>query len=61
MLPPPKAYGTGLGGVSIGLVAAAGGSPRSGILVVDILVIATSCLAILTAVGLSGRPHQASS
>jgi hypothetical protein len=29
--------------------------------VVDILVIATTGLAILTAIGLPGRPHQASS
>jgi len=56
-----SALGTGFGGVIIGLVAAAGGSPRSGILVVDILVIAAIGLAILTAVGLLDRPHQASS
>jgi MFS family permease len=53
-----SALGTGLGGVIIGFAAAAGGSPSSGIAVVDILVIAVTGLSILTAVRLPGRPHQ---
>ncbi len=53
-----SALGTGLGGVIIAFVAAAGGPPRSGIVVVDILVIAVTGLAILTAVGLPGRPRR---
>jgi MFS family permease len=56
-----SALGTGLGGAIIGWIAAAGGLPRSGIIVVDILVIAAIGLAILTAVGLPGRPQQVSS
>jgi MFS family permease len=56
-----SALGTGLGGAIIGLVAAAGGLPRSGIIVVDILVIFAIGFAILTAVGLPGRPQQVSS
>ena len=55
-----SALGTGLGGAIIALVTMPGGAPRSGILVVDILVIVVSDLALLTAVGLPGRPHQAS-
>ena len=53
-----SALGTGLGGVIIGFLAVAGGPPRSGIVVVDILVIVVTGFAILTAVGLPGRPHQ---
>jgi len=53
-----SALGTGLGGVIIAFVAAAGGPPRSGIVVVDILVIAVTGPAILTAVGLPGRPRR---
>jgi MFS family permease len=53
-----SALGTGLGGVIISFVTAAGGPPRSGIVVVDILVIVVTGFAILTAVGLPGRPHQ---
>jgi MFS family permease len=55
-----SALGTGLGGVIIAFVAVAagGGPPRSGIAVVDILVIVVTGFAILTAVGLPGRPHQ---
>ncbi len=56
-----SALGTGLGGVIISFVAAAGGPPRSGIVAVDILVIVVTGLAILAALGLPGRPHQASS
>jgi MFS family permease len=56
-----SALSTGLGGVIIGLVVMAGGSTRSGILAVDILVIAVVGLAILTAVRLPGRPIQVSS
>ncbi len=53
------AIGTGLGGVIIGFAAAAGGSPSSGITVIDIVVIAVTGLAILTAIRLPGRPQQA--
>jgi hypothetical protein len=53
-----SALGTGLGGVIVGLVAVAGGQPRSGILTVDILVIVVTGLAVLTAVGLPGPPVQ---
>jgi MFS family permease len=53
-----SALGTGLGGVIIAFVAATGGPPRSGIVIVDILVIAITGLAILTAGGLPGQPHQ---
>ena len=54
-----SALGTGLDGAIIGLVAAAGRLPHSGIIVVDILVIAVTGLAILTAVGLQCcRPYQ---
>jgi len=53
-----SALGTGLGGVIIAFVAAACGPPRSGIVVVDILVIVVTDLAILTAVGLPGRPRK---
>jgi MFS family permease len=56
-----SALGTGFGGVIIALAATAGASPRSGLMLVDILVIAIVGLAILTAVRLPGRPHQASS
>ena len=56
-----SALGTGLGGASIGLVAVIGGLPGTGIIAVDMLVIAVTGFAILTAVGLPGRPHQASS
>ena len=53
------AIGTGLGGVIIGFAAAAGSPPSSGITIVDIVVIAVTCLAILTAIRLPGRPQQA--
>jgi MFS family permease len=56
-----SALGTGLGGVIISFVAVTGGPPRSGIFVIDILVIAVTGLAILTAVGLPHRPPQRSS
>lgn len=55
------ALGTGLGGVIIGFVVAAGGSSSSGIIVIDIVVIAITVFAILTAIGLPGRPPQAPS
>ncbi len=55
-----SALGTGFGGVIIGLAAAAGRSPRSGLMLVDIVVIAVVDLAILTAVRLPGRPIRAS-
>jgi MFS family permease len=53
-----SALGTGLGGVIVAFAAAAGSSPRSGIAAVDILVIAITGLAILTATRLPGRPQQ---
>ena len=53
------ALGTGLGGVVIGFAAAAGSSPSAGISVVDLIVIAVTGLAILTAMRLPGRPSQA--
>jgi MFS family permease len=53
-----SALGTGLGGVIIAFAVAAGSSPRSGIAAVDILVIAITGLAILTATRLPGRPQQ---
>ncbi|HEX6553371.1 MAG TPA: MFS transporter [Ktedonobacteraceae bacterium] len=53
-----SALGTGLGGVIIAFTAATGSSPRSGIAAVDILVIAVTGLAILTAIRLPGRPRQ---
>jgi MFS family permease len=53
-----SALGTGLGGVIIGVAAAAGSSPSAGIAVVDILVIAVTGLSMLTAVRLPGRPHR---
>jgi MFS family permease len=53
-----SALGTGLGGVIIGFVTAAGGSTRSGIVVIDILVIAVTGIAILAAIGLPDRPQQ---
>ena len=52
-----SALGTGLGGVIIGFAAAAGSSPGSGIVVVDILFIAVIGITIQTAVGLPGRPQ----
>jgi MFS family permease len=56
-----SALGTGIGGVIIAFAVAARGSPVSGIIVVDILVIAVIGLAILAALGLPGRPRQTSS
>ena len=53
-----SALGTGLGGVIVAFAAAAGSSPSSGIAAVDILVIAITGLAILTATRLPGRPQQ---
>jgi MFS family permease len=53
-----SALGTGFGGVIVGLTAATGSSPGSGILAIDILVIAVTGIAILTAVRLPGRPQQ---
>jgi MFS family permease len=55
-----SALGTGLGGVIVGFAATTGSSPSSGIAAVDILVIAVTGLAILTAVRLPGRSKQAS-
>ena len=54
-----SALGTGFGGVIVGLTAATGSSPGSGILAIDILVIAVTGIAILTATRLPGRPQQA--
>jgi MFS family permease len=51
-----SALGTGLGGVIIGFAAAAGSSPSLGIMVVDIVVIVVTGVAMLTAIGLPGRP-----
>src|SRR5258708_3442975 len=51
------ALGTVLGGVIIAFAAAAGSLPRSGMSVVDILVIAITGIAILTAARLPGRPQ----
>src|SRR5437667_4934397 len=56
-----SALGTGLGGAIIGVVATKGGSPGTGIIAVDVLVIAVTGFAILTAIGLPGRPLQNSS
>ncbi len=56
-----SALGTGFGGVIVGLTAATGSSPGSGILAIDILVIAVTGIAILTAVRLPGRPQQTAS
>ncbi|GAC1348170.1 MAG: MFS transporter [Ktedonobacteraceae bacterium] len=56
-----SALGTGLGGVIIGFAAAAGSLPGTGITMVDILVIAVTGIAILTAVRLPGRPQQTAS
>jgi len=56
-----SALGTGFGGAIIGVVATTGGSTRTGIIAVDVLVIAVTGFAILTAIGLPGRPLQASS
>ena len=53
-----SALGTGLGGVIIAFAVAAGSSTGSGIAAVDILVIAITGLAILTATRLPGRPQQ---
>jgi len=53
-----SALGTGLGGVIIAFAVAAGSSTGSGIAAVDILVIALTGLAILTAIRLPGRPQQ---
>ena len=53
------ALGTGLGGVIIGFAAVAGNSPSAGISVVDLIVIAVTGLAILTAMRLPGRPSRA--
>jgi len=53
-----SALGTGLGGVIIAFAVAAGSSTGSGIAAVDILVIAITGLAILTAIRLPGRPQQ---
>jgi MFS family permease len=52
------ALGTGLGGAIIGFAAVTSSSPSSGITMVDILVIAVTGLAILTAIRLPGRPPQ---
>lgn len=52
-----SALGTGLGGVIIGFAVTAGNTAGSGISVVDILVIVVTCLAILTAIRLPGRPQ----
>jgi MFS family permease len=54
-----SALGTGLGGVIIALVAAAGDPPSPGIALVDILVIGVVGIAILAAVRLPGRPPAA--
>ena len=56
-----SALGTGFGGAIIGVVATTGGSTRTGIIAVDVLVIAVTGFAILTAIGLPGRPLQNSS
>jgi MFS family permease len=53
-----SALGTGLGGVIIGFFSVAGSTPVSGIAAVDILVIAVTGIAILTAVRLPGRPQH---
>jgi MFS family permease len=52
------AFGTGLGGVIIGLASTAGRSPVLGIAVIDILFIAVVGIAMLIAVRLPGRPQQ---
>jgi MFS family permease len=52
------ALGTGLGGVIIGFAATSGSSPSSGIIVIDMLMIAVVGLAILTAIRLPDQPPQ---
>ncbi|HEU0000192.1 MAG TPA: MFS transporter [Ktedonobacteraceae bacterium] len=54
-----SALGTGLGGVIIGLAAAADSLATTGITLVDILVIAIIIIATLAAIRLPGRPQQA--
>ena len=56
-----SALGTGLGGAIIAVATARGSTPGTGIVVVDILAIAVTGIAILTAVRLPGRPQQAAS
>jgi len=56
-----SALGTGLGGVIITLAAAAGSVPATGMILVDILVIAVIGIALLTAVRLPGRPRPTAS
>ena len=56
-----EALGTGVGGVIIAFTVGTGRSPSWGIAVIDILVIAVTGLACLTAIRLPGRTSQNSS
>ncbi|HEV2579538.1 MAG TPA: MFS transporter [Ktedonobacteraceae bacterium] len=56
-----SALGAGLGGAIIAIATASGNGIGTGISVVDLLVIAVIGIAILAAVRLPGRPHQAPS
>ena len=53
-----EALGTGVGGVIIAFTVGTGRSPSWGIAVIDILVIAVTGLACLTAIRLPGRKRQ---
>jgi hypothetical protein len=54
-----SALGAGLGGAIIAVATARGSAPTTGVVVVDILVIAITGIAMLTAVRLPGRLQQA--
>jgi hypothetical protein len=54
-----SALGTGLGGAIIAVATARAGAAATGIVVVDIPVIAIAGIAMLTAARLPGRPQQA--
>jgi MFS family permease len=56
-----SALGAGAGGAIIALVTASKGLPGTGIGVIDLLVIATIMIGMLTAIRLPGRPQQAAS
>ena len=56
-----SALGAGLGGAIIGVATARGSTPATGITVVDIIVIAITGIAILTAIRLPGQPKQTTS
>ena len=56
-----SALGAGLGGAIIGVATARGSTVATGITVVDIIVIAITGIAILTAIRLPGQPKQTAS